>query len=91
MIKWEQDFITQTNMTTTWTVYTNANLFIEEKEKKKIGKYTAKLTFLWYDNFGKKERSLHRNGVAAIPKMELVHARRMGACQLPTLTEFKFT
>ena len=24
--------------------------------------YTAKLIFLWYDNFGKKERSLHRNG-----------------------------
>ena len=40
------------------------------KRKKKIGKFTAKLTFLWYDNFGKKERSLHRNGMAAIPKIQ---------------------
>ena len=31
-------------------------------------KYTAKLTFLWYVSFGKKERSLHRNGMVAIPK-----------------------
>ena len=38
------------------------------KRKKEIGKYTAKLTFLWYDNFGKKERSLHRKGMAAIQK-----------------------
>ena len=38
------------------------------KEKKNIGKYMAKLTFLWYDNFGNKERSLHRNGMAAITK-----------------------
>ena len=33
-------------------------------KRKKIGKYTAKLTFLWYDNFGKKERK----GMAAIQK-----------------------
>ena len=42
------------------------------KRKKKIGKYTAKVTFLWYDNFGKKERSLCRNGMAAIPKRKMV-------------------
>ena len=29
--------------------------FLTKKEKKRIGKYTAKLTFLWYDNFGKKK------------------------------------
>ena len=28
----------------------------------------AKLTFLWYDYFGKKERSLQMNGITAIPK-----------------------
>ena len=33
----------------------------------KIGKYTAKLTFLWYDILVKKV-SLQRNGMAAIPK-----------------------
>ena len=53
---------------TAWTVYTNANFFLTKK--KKIGKYTAKLTFLWNYNFGKKERSLHaRIGMAAIPKI----------------------
>ena len=54
---------------TFWTVYTNANLFFDKKKKKRIGKYTAKLTFLWYDNFGKKDRSLHRNGRTAFPKI----------------------
>ena len=39
------------------------------KRKKRIGNYTTKLIFLWYDNFGKKERSLHRNGRTAIPKI----------------------
>ena len=29
---------------------------------------TAKLTFLWYNNFGVKKDPLHRNGMAAIPK-----------------------
>ena len=48
---------------TAWTVFTNANLFFD---KKKSGKYKAKLTYLWYDNFS---RSLHRNGMAAIPKI----------------------
>ena len=37
-------------MTTAWNVYRNA-IFLT-KIKIKIGKYTAKLTFLWYDNFG---------------------------------------
>ena len=27
----------------------------------------AKLTFLWYDNFGKNQTPLQRNGMAAIP------------------------
>ena len=30
----------------------------------------AKLTFLWYDNFGEKRDPLHRNGMAAIPKTD---------------------
>ena len=34
-----------------------------------LEKELAKLTFLWSDNFGKKERSLHRKGMAAIPKI----------------------
>ena len=38
------------------------------KRKKKIGKYTAKLTFPWYDDFGKKERSLHKNGILPFQK-----------------------
>ena len=38
----------------------------------KIGKYTAKLTCLWNDNFGKHETPLQRNGMAAIPKRFLV-------------------
>ena len=38
------------------------------KEKLRIGDYTAKLTFLWYDNFGKKG-SMPWNGMAAIPKI----------------------
>ena len=49
------------------TVHTNANLFFI-KRKKKIGKYTAKFTFLWYDNFGENQTPLQRNGMAAIPK-----------------------
>ena len=32
-------------------------------------KYTAKLTFLWYNNFGDKCTPLQRNGMAAIPKI----------------------
>ena len=34
-----------------------------------IGKYTAKLTFLWHGNFGKNCTPLQRNGMAAIPKI----------------------
>ena len=40
-------------MMTAWTIYTNANLFYDKKKKRKLEK-TAKLTFLWDDNFGKK-------------------------------------
>ena len=29
----------------------------------------AKLTLIWYDNFGKNQTPLQRNGMAAIPKM----------------------
>ena len=29
----------------------------------------AKLTFLWYDNFGKTQTLLQRNGMTAIPKI----------------------
>ena len=53
-------------MTTAWTVYTNAN-FLLDKEKKENGEKAGKLTFLWYDNFGKEERSV--NGITAIPKI----------------------
>ena len=35
----------------------------------KIGKYTAKLTFLLYDNFGENKTPLERNGMAAILKI----------------------
>ena len=34
----------------------------------KIGKSTAKLTFLWYDNLGENQTPLQRNGLPAIPK-----------------------
>ena len=30
----------------------------------------AKLTFLWYDNFGENQTHLQRNGMAAIPKRQ---------------------
>ena len=36
------------------------------KRKRNIGKFTAKLTFLWYN---KKPTSLQSNGMAAIPKI----------------------
>ena len=39
-------------------VYTNANLF-QIKRKIENGKYTTKLTFLWYDNFGEKAEGCH--------------------------------
>ena len=60
-------------MTTAWTVYTNENLFLTKRKKEnwQIGEYTAKLTFLWYDNFGKKERSLQMKGKITIPKIIL--------------------
>ena len=37
--------------------------------KKKLGKYKAKFTFLGYDNFGKHQTPLQRNGMAAITKI----------------------
>ena len=37
----------------------------------------AKLTFLWYDNFGKK-RPLLRNGMTAIPKIGKKEKRKKG-------------
>ena len=39
---------------------------------KKLVTYTAKLTILWYDNFGKKQTLLQRNGMTAIPKIILI-------------------
>ena len=51
-----------------WPVYTNPNLFFDKKKKLRIGKFTDKLTFLCYDILVKK-RSLHRNVMAAIPKI----------------------
>ena len=33
-----------------------------------MGKFTAKLTFLWYDYFGENHTPLHRNGMAAKTK-----------------------
>ena len=41
----------------------------DKKKNWQIGKYTVKLTFLWYDNFGKNQTPLQRNGMATIPKM----------------------
>ena len=54
--------------TTAWPIYTNANLFFDKKKNRKLTN-TAKLTFLWYDNFGKNQTPLHRNGMASIPKI----------------------
>ena len=41
-----------------------------------MGKYTAKLIILWYDNYGKNQTLLQRNGMAAIPKTykDLLHS-----------------
>ena len=36
-----------------------------------MGKYTAKLIILWYENFGENHTPLHRNGMTAIPKLSL--------------------
>ena len=47
--------------------FTTPNLFFDKK--KKIGKFTAKLTFLWYDNFGENQTPLQRNSLSAIPKI----------------------
>ena len=54
-------------MMTAWTVNTNANLFFDKK-KRELANIQASLHFYCYDNFGKKERSMHRIGMAAIPK-----------------------
>ena len=35
-----------------------------------MGKYTAKLINLWYDNFGENHTPLQRNGMTAISKRE---------------------
>ena len=43
------------------------------KRKIEIGKYTASLTFLWYDNFGKNCTPLQKNGLASIPKMQDIY------------------
>ena len=36
----------------------------------KIGKYMAKLIFLWIDNFGDNQNPLQGNGMAFIPKIK---------------------
>ena len=41
-------------------------------KKRNIGKYTAELIILWYDNFGVNNRPLQRNGMAAIPKINIL-------------------
>ena len=38
-----------------------------------MSNYTAKLTFLWCDNFGVNQTPPQRNGMASIPKIQLVH------------------
>ena len=60
---------TETSSTTAWTVYTNANLFLTSRKTENWWIY-AKLTFLRYD-FLVKKGSLHRNDMAAIPKMNI--------------------
>ena len=50
--------------------------FFFDKKKYKFGKYTAKLIFLWYDNFGENQTPLQRNGMAAIPKKVWMEIRR---------------
>ena len=58
---------------TAWTIYTNENFFFDKKKKKKIGKYTAKLTFLWYDLLVKfKFLCRGMDGMTAISKMSLL-------------------
>ena len=42
-----------------------------QKEKFKMGKYTTKLILLWYDCFGENQTPLKRNGMAAIPKIDI--------------------
>ena len=37
-------------------------------ENWQIGKYMAKVTILWHDNFCENQTPLQRNGMAAIPK-----------------------
>ena len=54
---------------TAWPAYSNANLYFDKKKNRKMAKYTAKLTFLWYDNFGMNQTPLQRNGITAIPKI----------------------
>ena len=34
-----------------------------------MGKYTAQITILWFDNIGDKHTPLQRNGMTSIPKM----------------------
>ena len=41
-------------------------MFFDKNKRRKIGKYTAKLTVLWYD---KKPTSLQRMAMAAIPNI----------------------
>ena len=54
-----------------------------QKEKEKIGKFIAKLTFLGYDNFGEREASLQRNGMAAIPKSQDYTTMICSTIQIP--------
>ena len=39
--------------------------FLTKRKTKRIGEYTAKLTFQWYDNFGKKKGVVI--GMAGLP------------------------
>ena len=51
------------------------NLFFDnnkpcKKKNRKLANIWPSITFLWYDNFGEKQTPLHRNGMAAIPKIQ---------------------
>ena len=45
------------------------DLMCDNQISRRLVVLKAKFTFLWYDNIGKKERHLHWNGMAAIPKI----------------------
>ena len=71
-------------------VYKYANLFFDKKKKRKLENIRPSLHFHGMKIFGKKERSLHRNGMAAIPKSEIVSFSDFYQSQILIRTKYKF-